>query len=385
MRKVSCLLTLAICLLGPGRLPAQAIKEKRSIFQDKLLLGFALSPNGKVLACAYQNKDRTTTELRFWDVETGREKEMPQEVKLSGGPADRVLHTVPWGFTPDGSGLIVAGRIPVGKSDDADVALVDLVGGKPPRKLHDDPDVRFGLAVRPFALSPDGKLLAFTSTSKLWVVDLEAGKSRSILEDSNLAVVAFAPTGELLLVAKKLAALEDRGSANVKVLEASSGKQLAAVPGPFTPRGGAFLSDGKAFAVGGTENVKVPRPGQPMGVVRFWDAQTFKPRGELACHQEQMLSLAFTHGGRVMVSIGDGPSSRPPLKTAQLRLWDATTRRELAGISDLSGKVLLGGLDLSADGKVLALRGLKGDGQNKGEVLIWDASAAVKGIKPPGK
>jgi WD40 repeat protein len=227
---------------------------------------------------------------------------------------------------------------------------------------------------------PGWLLAAGDAGGTVTVWDLRRRVPRSYCRGSsyNVLAVAFSPDGKLLVVGKKLISTDARGSNNVRVLDVATGKQLGAVPCHFTPRGAAFLPDGKTFAVGGTENLKAPPPGQPLGTVRFWDAKTFRLRGELPCHRMEMLALTFTPSGRVMLSVGDGPTG------LQLRLWDAA-RREVGGIPNLAGKAMLGGVELSADGKVLALRGLKGDGANKGEVVIWDTGAAVRGIRGPGK
>jgi WD40 repeat protein len=148
----------------------------------------AFSPDGKVIAVSY-----TDCSLRLWDVQTGKEVRKFLPVGLSGcHPASRV------GFSADGSTLAASSYVYGNAGTSYGILRVwDVATGKL-RYLYQsttDAWVKDGV----FALSPDGKFLAFRLDT-LKIRDLAAQKT--IQEISPLEIsgpsLAFSSDGTSL-------------------------------------------------------------------------------------------------------------------------------------------------------------------------------------------
>lgn len=230
----------------------------------------AFSPNGKVLATAAN--DRT---IKLWDLKTGT-------VVRSFPTTDFAPRCL--AFNPDGKTIGYVGYEPVVLLDVStgklissfdrpdtnaaavfrsdlklvasachqDVDLYDPGTGKTVRSLEDH---RGGVVA--LAFSADGMTLAVASTRwagprefgeiKLW--DPATGREKAVFKDRiNLVQsMAFSPNGKLLAVA---GAKELRGQNEVKLIEVSSGRDLAVVkiPGDDQVYGLTFSPNGRLLA-----------------------------------------------------------------------------------------------------------------------------------------
>ena len=120
-----------------------------------------------------------------------------------------------------------------------------------------------------------------------------------------------------------------------------SGQRHVLAASSNTVRALAFAPDGTTLATGGYDHV-----------LRLWDVETGRLRGELHGHVDRIESIAFAPDGRSLASAGlDG-----------VKVWDSTARTEIAAIA--AGKALA--VIFAADGAELFTGGM-GDGS----VTTW--------------
>ncbi len=127
--------------------------------------------------------------------------------------------------------------------------------------------------------------------------------------------------------------------------------------------GGAYCvtysPDGRTLASAGKD-----------AVIRFWDARTLHPRGELHSGQGEVNEVAFTPDGKSLASAGDDRT---------VWLWDLPTARQRAILRPKGCRDELSTLAISPDGKVLAAGG------KDGGIWSWDlASGKLQAARNPG-
>lgn len=152
----------------------------------------ALSPDGTTLV--YATRHETQTGLRVRDLETGADEWLifpivRDEIESGGSPSRDVLPGM--AFTPDGTGLITTfggklWRVDMATGDAREIpftADVELAIGPDltePYRVGEGP-VRARLVQDP-RQSPDGRRLAFSVLTKLYVMDLPDGTPRRLTE-----------------------------------------------------------------------------------------------------------------------------------------------------------------------------------------------------------
>jgi WD40 repeat protein len=217
----------------------------------------AFSPDGKSLASGTPSLRRPGSDdsdgmVRLWDVRTGR---LLKELKGIGGTNSSL------GFLCDGQTLVTGGD---------SIRIWDLAGQTVLRALEGN---------GPFALSPDGRLLAHAGKTELVLLEALtlAPLFRRTIPSPDPDVLALSPGGELL-------ALAGKGLADIRVWDAIRGKELGILKGHAA--GGvsalAFSPDSRTLASGGFDATallwdssafrRLPptNPGSPLNPARAW-------------------------------------------------------------------------------------------------------------------
>ncbi|MCI0462384.1 MAG: WD40 repeat domain-containing protein [Gemmataceae bacterium] len=152
-------------------------------------------------------------------------------------------------------------------------------------------------------------------------------------------VVAFAVAADGKSVA---AACRDRF---LRIWSLADGKELLRVPCPGTEVGAVALSaDGRLLATGDNGGTRFVWE-TPTGVVRLWDAVTGKELLQLKGHGNQLASLAFAPGGKVLASADHH---------GLVILWDVSNGRELCRHEEGAGGSQV---RFAPDGRLLAVGG----------------------------
>jgi WD40 repeat protein len=283
------------------------------------------SPDGKRFAGRVPGKSWRTTDVRVWEVASGKElfvlKGHTNGIwKISFSPdGKRLVTNENWeaktwdleqkkairsfktpAFTRSSVFLSDGKRIATGH-DNGRVLLWDADTGRRAGTLNGHTDWVVDLV-----LSPDGKHLASASvdmTAKIW--DLETGKAIRTLSGHTwyLNRVDFGLNGERLVTSSD--------DMTAKIWNLKTGEEL------FTLRGhnewvvGVALSpDGKWAVTGGND-----------GTARIWDATTGKKILTISDHAKRVSGVAFSPDGRILATAGHDKT---------IRLWDvhALTARE---------------------------------------------------------
>jgi WD40 repeat protein/beta-lactamase regulating signal transducer with metallopeptidase domain len=293
------------------------------------------SPDGRVVALA--NTDNT---VRLHETATG--KELSQ---IKG----RTAGTASLAFTPDSKVLAARGN------DDV-IRLYDAGRGADLRQISIRPALPGGTGGNAviilggrgrgprgtapgLAFSPDGRLLVTpvsgrgNSGNALAVFDVATGKElRKIMTPQRIATYAFAPDGRTLAA--------ENGDRTLTLWEVASGKERghlgkAAEP---PPQEGNRITVGAALNgafVGGSD------PAGPIGV-------TFSPDGRA-----------------ILVR---GP-------TGGVAFWDVVAGKEISQLQGHAGRVET--VAIATTGKVVATGG------SDTTILLWDATAPMKGLSRP--
>jgi WD40 repeat protein len=336
----------AFALTGPspeGPQPFQASARERLTLKGHkgMVWAVAFSPDGKTLASVSGLYDKPG-ELILWDLATGKERTRIEEVKGIRSVA----------FSPDGKALATADYY------DNTVKVRDPETGKARVILQQS---RPNNAV---AFSPDGKTLAIAileNRAELWQIN--SGRHLHTLQGHEdwVTHVAFSPDGAVLATGGR--------DQTVRLWEASTGKQRMTLRGHTgTIECVAFSPDGKTLATACWDKT-----------IKLWEVATGKERLTLEGHKFQALHVAFSPDSRVLASTSgeaDSPITDTNEKPGEIKLWDASTGKELASLTGHKRRVW--SAVFSPDGKTLATSA------EDETVKLWDLSTVrERGAKAP--
>jgi WD40 repeat protein len=233
--------------LGAGQYSPLEPKERISLkghFSGVYCVAF--SPDNNMLATGGERPDREgdfrhpkSGEIIIWDMAKGEERAILE--RHFGGVNSLA-------FSPDGKLLASSSTAALILKDgtyapDDTIILWDVKSGKERHVLHGH-----SAAVSSVAFSPDGKMLAssaYNKTIKIW--EVLTGRERPTFDAQSEAVfaVAFSPDGKALA--------SGCSDATIRLWEVSTGKVRAKLKGKdFGANSVAFSPDGKSLASGST-------------------------------------------------------------------------------------------------------------------------------------
>jgi WD40 repeat protein len=286
----------------------------------------AISPDGKVLACAFTNPGRA--EIALYETATGRKiTDLARDVILTGNPLV---------YAPDGKTIAS-----VSSSCDA-IHFYDAITGKKQRmEVPSGQDV-----IHRLAWSADGKKLAWLAQNgfiHLWDVDKghEIGRWKGHDNDEEIykgGCKAFAPDGKTLATGGR--------EQTIRLWDVATHKEKHRLDGKHgSIHAVIFSRDGRVLASGHRD-----------GTIALWDAAKGEEIRRWQAHTFWIMSLDFSPNGKTLVS-GAAWECGP-------RLWDVATGTEVrpfAGHTAVVERVLF-----SQGGKhILSL------GREK-NILDWD-------------
>ncbi len=269
---------------------------------DDAVYKMALSPDGRCLAVG--NKDQT---IRLWDTAGWTERRTLEP------PAAPVLGLA---FSADGTQLAAACGLTVWRGSEGEVRIWDVATGEPVHSLRGHVGGAWSVA-----FAPDGRRLAsggvYDALVKVW--DVQAGREVLSLRghaDAILGLV-FSPDGRHLYSAGTDHAVRVWDATPVEEGDGPELRTLRGHAGPITSV--AFSRDNRHLVSGSLDRT-----------MKVWNALTGQEIRTLTGHAGPVRGLAFRPDGRQLASTSEAPKE-PPEATAEVKLWDTQTWREIPG------------------------------------------------------
>lgn len=286
----------------------------------------AFSPDNRLIVSAGGNT--SDFNIRLWDIATG---------SLQGTLSDHTGIVWSIAFSPDG-GLLASA------SSDGTARIWDMATGAPVKVLE------FPAEVVSVAFSPDGQTLAVGGldgfpNAAIWTYSVSDWQPSLKLEEFwNIPAIVFSPDGTRIAGGGT--------SRNVRIWDASGGDELAILYHAHQVASLALSPDGLTLATG-----QCTAPGNAgtcgESAVWLWDMQTGDLKEQHGGLPDQVVSLAYSIDGRLMIA-----GSR----NGALNFYLLPSFAVALETGSPAGN---GVLALSRDGRLLATTG------NDGLIRIW--------------
>jgi WD40 repeat protein len=332
--------------------------RETSNFKTPKSAGYALSPDGKMLAASTSDHDRFIIEL--WELASGQEVgeltgkgEIVKAIAFSpkgdmlatGGGDKKVLvwniksrqlineYTFYAGsitalsYSPDGSKLAIG-------YEDGTIQLCNPTDQTEYARLKRDEGSIYFLA-----FTPDSKILfsfggGGDPNVRSW--DVAARSHEQMPYDGfplDTKAVKFSPDGKVIAI--------EREDQKVTLLDANTNKELYTLSDSEV-YSIAFSPDGKLLAVGGHKKASL------------WDVASGTARGEPFKYESNVLLVAFSPDGKLLATSFDN---------GLVSVWDIASRKVIASLNNKQ----VDGINFSSDGKMLAL-------PQQHSVEVWDSA-----------
>jgi WD40 repeat protein len=237
------------------------------------------------------------------------------------------------------------GKVLASQGADQVIRLWETTSGKELQALHVPESVN-----APFALSPDGKLIATTNFMRVRIWEVKTGKELHGIDDQNgnNTALVFSPDGKTLAVTS--------GADEIRLIDVSAGKESSRMKGPqnqgnqgFFHQQLSYSPDGKFLAMQGFRDNKSVVDFIPIG-------GDSKESRNIELEQQNSAYQMFAPDHKTMAMWGNDQD---------VHVVDLKNGKDLHKFNMQQG---LTSMAYSADGKYLAV----GTGNN--ELLIWDVT-----------
>ncbi|KAL3911415.1 MAG: hypothetical protein SGILL_007290 [Bacillariaceae sp.] len=238
--------------------------------------------------------------------------------------------------------------------------------------------------VQAVTFSPSGELLAFSSESKLTLLDRQTGNRRVLQAPSKITSLAFAPGGRYLAsgqrpvenqplhdrnIAVCLWDLQDLFQDNSNTSGASDHKWCQALYRNGGAHSVAFSHNGELLACGGmdmTVNLWRRVTHQVQVKQQRKEHQRFCFERSLAGMENWIYQVKFSPNGKYLAAVGEGEQA--------FWLWDLQNNYAATVMNDLEDchKETVHCIDFTANGKYLV------SGSDDETIRVWDLAPLVK-------
>jgi len=290
--------------------------------EGSLVRGVAFSPKGNRLATVNDG----STEVKIWDVPTGR------EVSSFQGHTSSVFAVA---YSPDGSKIATT-------SLDKTARLWDASTGKELYAFRGHTHTVICLA-----FSADGAHLATGSedgTANIWEIEQPNEYPSLVGHTSAVNDIAFSPDGTRLATASN--------DKTIRVWNVGVAEESARISQSDAVLGVTFSPDGKRIAAAGRDKK-----------VTLFDSANGRKLSMLAGHTAATTSVAYSRDGTRLISGSDDQT---------VRIWDTATNKQLMTLRDDLGPVK--SVDLNENGSLAAFSTDSHEDAQGRSAEVWDVA-----------
>ena len=188
--------------------------------------------------------------------------------------------------------------------------------------------------------SPDGSLLAASTTIGIWIYDARTGEERNLITEhmDGSSTVAFSPNSQIFA--------SDGEDNTILLWETQTGQLIRSLSGHLDGVGSfAFSPDGQTIVSGSHD-----------ATIRLWDVSTGEELLTFAGHADGVSDVMFSPDGKTLASHG--------YRDGMIHLWDASTGEFLRSLMGHTKDVY--SIAYSPDGEILACS------SEDGTVRLWE-------------